>query len=186
METRICTKCNIEKELDLFTSDKRRKQGRTSICKECCKLSRRDYYKKYHSENKDKKIQISKEWYLKNRDRKLIRDKEYRQRPEIKVRHRERQNRYYHENDSRKKYLQQYSQRNISRIREVKKLSFRRNMHKTLTRKQSEREFLSAPYVKERLRYQYGVHDSVLCLHPAIIELKRFELKAKRYVKQNK
>lgn len=42
--TKVCSKCNIEKPLDEFVRDKRRKYGRRSQCKECHNKQIRNYY----------------------------------------------------------------------------------------------------------------------------------------------
>jgi len=57
-ETKICTKCKIEKSLSEFYKDKQKKDGLTSICKICHKKyykdnfnSISDYKKLYHTKN---------------------------------------------------------------------------------------------------------------------------------------
>lgn len=90
MKTRICTKCNKEKELSeyYFRTDYQRY---STICKECCKKrskkyrdshvdyykeymknynkTHKDYYKKYLSENHIKYKESQKEWYENNKDK---------------------------------------------------------------------------------------------------------------------
>ncbi len=46
METKICTKCKEKKTFDFFTKKSKIKDTLRSVCKECCKKSYREYYKK--------------------------------------------------------------------------------------------------------------------------------------------
>lgn len=89
METRICTKCNEEKELSeyYFRTDYQRY---STICKECCREKskvyrdshldyyrnymntyneqHKEYYKLYMESNKGKYNERQKEWYENNKD----------------------------------------------------------------------------------------------------------------------
>lgn len=47
MITKICTKCKIEKEVNEFGIEKRRKDGLRSECKECKKDANKQYRNKY-------------------------------------------------------------------------------------------------------------------------------------------
>ena len=58
METKICSKCKVEREVCEFRVDKSKKDGLYPSCKKCCselRLSKRDHH-----------IQRSKEWYDEN------------------------------------------------------------------------------------------------------------------------
>ena len=58
MEIKICTKCRIEKEVCEFRTDKSKKDGYYSSCKDCCskhRMTKQSYY-----------IERSKNWYNKN------------------------------------------------------------------------------------------------------------------------
>ena len=57
-QTKICTKCGIEKILDDFSTDKRQKYGRRPECRECSRNGRRDYIHDYYVTNKDKTKEI--------------------------------------------------------------------------------------------------------------------------------
>ena len=61
MESKICTKCKIEKELCEFHNSSKGKLGKVSNCKICVKLYqnnrkdiRKEYDKKYREDNKTK------------------------------------------------------------------------------------------------------------------------------------
>jgi len=49
--TRTCTKCNLEKDLDLFAKGRNYKDGRRGICKRC----HTDYVIDYYNKNPEKK-----------------------------------------------------------------------------------------------------------------------------------
>jgi hypothetical protein len=61
MESKICSKCKIEKELCEFHNSSKGKLGKVSNCKICVKLYqnnrkdiRKEYDKKYREDNKQK------------------------------------------------------------------------------------------------------------------------------------
>ena len=73
---KVCTKCNVEKELTEFGKGNDPNTGLQYKCKEC----RKNYYKenknviiyktkKYYNENKDKAKECRKEYYKKNKDK---------------------------------------------------------------------------------------------------------------------
>lgn len=73
MLTKICSKCNIEKDLNLFIK-------RRNICKTCINEYKKNYYsensekikaenKKYYSENKEKCKKLAMCWKTKNPDK---------------------------------------------------------------------------------------------------------------------
>lgn len=62
--SKVCSKCGIEKSLELFNNNKATKDGKTTKCKECHNIQQRQYYidnkesidakhKKYWSEHKE-------------------------------------------------------------------------------------------------------------------------------------
>ena len=50
METKICSKCKLEKTVDKFSKDKNNSTGYTYQCKECRNIK----YKEYYINNPDK------------------------------------------------------------------------------------------------------------------------------------
>ena len=62
MTTKICTKCNVEKDIDDFHKKKSGTLGRNSMCKEC----RSKYIKSHYNSNKSQYIERSKKWKQKN------------------------------------------------------------------------------------------------------------------------
>lgn len=61
-----CTKCGVEKELELFSRDRRRADGRRSYCKTCGAEKERTWYEA----NKERVAETGRAWYEANRKRK--------------------------------------------------------------------------------------------------------------------
>lgn len=78
---KTCIKCVIEKNIDDFSRDKSRKDGRHPYCKLCTKESRKGY-DECHREEANKR---SRNWYNENRDRVIA----YYSNEEVKKRRRE-------------------------------------------------------------------------------------------------
>jgi hypothetical protein len=77
METKICSKCKIEKGLCEFYNNKTIKDGKRPACKKCTDTQNNEYVrknkdkvnlikKKYVDNNKEKVKQTKKEWFIKN------------------------------------------------------------------------------------------------------------------------
>lgn len=63
-----CSRCREEKPLEGFYSDRSKRDGRHTVCKECVKKDRRDRYAADPQKHKDR----MKQWQAENRDK--IRD----------------------------------------------------------------------------------------------------------------
>jgi hypothetical protein len=79
METKVCSKCSIEKPLSNFNVDNSRPDGLYPSCKECRKLVVKEYSKKnskkineyqkeYKKNNLNKIIENNKKYYSKNKE----------------------------------------------------------------------------------------------------------------------
>lgn len=64
METKICSRCGTETQINKFNKNKTKKGGFDNWCKECSS----EYIKKYYLENKEKIKVQHKEYYEKNKD----------------------------------------------------------------------------------------------------------------------
>lgn len=64
MDTKVCTKCNLEKNLTEFNKMSKVKCGVRSYCRECQKIET----KKYKSENKEKIKQYNTKWNKENQE----------------------------------------------------------------------------------------------------------------------
>jgi len=94
-----CTKCKEVKLLNEFKSDKNKKNGYSSWCKECHKQAVRNWRK----DNMQKKKLMDKDYYIKNRE-KIIKQVNERQK-----------------NDPlRKEYMKKYAEENSTKISEYK------------------------------------------------------------------
>ena len=69
METKICSKCKEEKELCFFSLDKTSKDGIRRHCNECRKIES----KLYRENNKEKRKETIKKFYVNNKEKELIR-----------------------------------------------------------------------------------------------------------------
>jgi hypothetical protein len=76
MKTKICTKCNKEKQLRYFHNDKSHKDGLCSVCKEC----RKKYKKSY-----EQKTNYTKQYFKRNHKKLLQYLKEYRKINKLKL-----------------------------------------------------------------------------------------------------
>lgn len=79
METKICTKCGIEKEINKFKRFKsyNGKYYYTGDCKQCRNLDAYERNKKYRLSHKEQMVILHKNHYIKNRDKVVARHKEY-------------------------------------------------------------------------------------------------------------
>jgi len=74
METKVCGKCKVIKDVGHFGKDKRTPTGLRSTCNEC----RREESEKYRKNNPEKRKETLKKFYLKNKESELLRLKIYR------------------------------------------------------------------------------------------------------------
>lgn len=158
METKICRKCNIEKETCEFGKTKQNKDGLKSYCNECRRIESKEYRLK-HPEKRKKTI---KKYYENNQDSELRRFKEYRiNNPEK----RKKTVKNYYENNKKiinkkqGKLNKKYYQNNVlyriiviqrGRIREILKIKNKEKKIKTIDIVGCSPEFL-----KEHLEKQF-------------------------------
>lgn len=72
-QTKVCTKCGVEKPLPEYNRDKRGLHGREARCRECAKAYKA-WYRQAHAE---KFRSGMREWRLKNLERERLRSREY-------------------------------------------------------------------------------------------------------------
>ena len=78
--TKICKKCNIEKEINDFYKNKRSKDEYDNVCKIClkrCTEKRKEDSIKYRKKSKEKRKEYQKNYYLKNKNELDVKNKEY-------------------------------------------------------------------------------------------------------------
>lgn len=63
--TKICSKCEVEKELSAFNNLKKSSDGKKPSCRECQAIYRKEYY----SKNREKELQMHKEYCKDNREK---------------------------------------------------------------------------------------------------------------------
>jgi len=71
METKICSKCKVEKELCFFGIDKKRKDGLRPHCNDCRKIES----KQYSENNKEKRKETIKKYYENNKEKRKEKNK---------------------------------------------------------------------------------------------------------------
>ena len=113
METKICSKCNIEKSLSDFNTRTDRKIGVKSQCKKC--LKRPPKPKKYNSEEERK-------------EGKRLTNKKYRNKIENKEKAKKRNNKWIKNNIEKiKKSKIKWCKDNIEKVKKIKKEGYKRN-----------------------------------------------------------
>ena len=122
MNTKICTKCKIEKDINNFRKEKRTKVGLQSQCKQC--------EKEYRLKNHEKRIEYMKEYYKKNKKELLQKNKAYRENHKEEKKLNDKLYRETHKKERNKKDLIRKSQDPIYKLkcnlRGMIKNSFRR------------------------------------------------------------
>ncbi len=103
METKVCNKCNIKKDVTEFYSGRKK-----------CKLCYCEYSKEYYKNNKEKKKKYDKEYRKSNREIILIKKKEYYEK-----------NKEYHN-----KMGKIYYNKNKDKVRKYKKTYYEENKEK--------------------------------------------------------
>lgn len=142
MDTKVCTKCDIEKPLDQFYKDKSTKTWYASRCKSCKDKHTRDYYDR----NKDRiNKQKRDSWYNKT-DRKKANDKKRRE-------------------DNREKKLEsdrRYREENRELIRERDKQYRLNNPEKYKERSRRQREIHWQEWIHLHYKTFYYIKDNNL------------------------
>jgi hypothetical protein len=114
-----CKICNIIKNYELFGSEKKSKDGKRSVCKECRKIEsktrykeNKEYFLNYNKTNKDKINEIKKIWSQNNKELKKEIQKKYLL--NNKEKRKESVGKYYFNNiDKIKKYKEDWNEKNI-------------------------------------------------------------------------
>lgn len=121
MDTKICGRCKIDKQICLFGLNKNTKSGYRSTCNDCRKLES----KKYREENLKKRKETLKKYYENNRERELLRFKIYCENNQEK--RKEIANKSYHKNkEKNKERIKLYRKKN-----KVKKAEYHKKLLET-------------------------------------------------------
>ena len=122
MNTKICTKCGIEKDISNFRKEKRTKMGLQSQCKEC--------EKEYRLKNREKQIIYMKQYYKNNKEILSNNNKIYRENHKEEKRKQDKLYRETHKKERNIRELKRKEKDNIYKlkcnIRGMIKNSFRR------------------------------------------------------------
>ncbi|MBR6033797.1 MAG: hypothetical protein IKP28_03550 [Clostridia bacterium] len=167
METKICNKCGVEKNIDEF--ELRKDTGKyRNTCKECrreyCKRwydSNINYVKNYREENKDVIQEKAKKYYSKNSERLKKYSKEFRE-----------QNKDYYSNYNKeykashkeeiKEYNKQYLAQNHEQILNYKKTyhNNNRDIERVYRRKRRRERIKTDPMFKLKVQVRHLIYHS--------------------------
>lgn len=168
-QTKICTKCGIEKPLSEFSTHKKTKDGLRISCKKCSYIR----HKKYRLKNKEKIREYHKEYnkkyYLKNKEKIKEREKKYclKNKEKIKEKNKER----YLKN------IEAYKE-SRSKNKEKRKEYLLKNKDKFTKVNKKYRDSLCDAYIAGLL------HIPVKECPTELIELKRAQIKLIRITKE--
>lgn len=126
-ETKVCTKCGVEKQLNEFYKDKLTNDGFMRFCKQCNK----EYCRKRYNDNKEKIAERNKQRYNENKEKFAERNKQR------YIKNREKMLEYakqYRNNNKEKLYElnKQYRNNNKESLVERKKQYYNKNIDKIL------------------------------------------------------
>lgn len=111
METKVCSKCNIEKELSNFRKRKDSKDGFRTECKQCSYL----VWKKYRDNNDEKIKDQKRKEYVDNREKILLKVKNYREEniDVIRIKDNDRSKKRYQTDPNKSKIYYEKNKENI-------------------------------------------------------------------------
>lgn len=178
METKICNKCGIEKDTNEFEFRTDTHKYRNT-CKECRKEYCRkwhteniDHVKKYNEVNKEYIKQRSKKYYQENREKLITYSKKFRE--QNKDYYNEYNKKYKKDNKAQiSEYNKKYNEDNNQRILEYKKRYHKEN-------REYEREY-SREHNKERMK-----NDKIFKLKIQLRHLIYHSIERKGYKKQSR
>lgn len=179
METKICSKCNIQKELCDFHKNKNRPDGYMKDCKECSKLVSQSYYEKntekiklrvkeYHKSNPNKVKELKQKIYERDKERILMDNKSYRDINKDKI----------------KLHSKNFRQINYEKIKEEKKKYYSKNIERIRIKNKNYRENNK----EKRNEYQNNrkLNDPIFKLNSSMRARMRTFFKTKNITKNNK
>jgi hypothetical protein len=150
METKVCSKCKIEKDLFQFNKMSKVKSGLRSYCRECQRIDS----KKYRLDNKEKIKKYNTKWNSENQDYYKKYFEEY---YEVNyVREKERKTKWHKEN---KNYLNDYQKRRKKTDILFRLICFMRDSVNRYLKNKSKKTYdiigCSPEFLKEHLEKQF-------------------------------
>lgn len=139
METKICNRCNIEKNVVEFPDEKGKYRN---PCKEC----RKKYLKEYYIKNKEKARESNKIYYLNNKEKIMLSNKNYRIENKDKIK------------EQRKEYLKN----NYEKIKDGKKRYYDENREKILTKTKEYYKNNKEKIVARNIKYYKKNKDYIM------------------------
>lgn len=128
METKVCTKCKIEKEVTAFAKDKGQKSGLRPDCKECAYAVQKS--RMQSEEAKQRQREAQQRYRERNNEKVKERQRQYEKTPQRRESKRIRERIYYHANPEHKKEINKRSYiKNFDKNREKKNEQNRNRWH---------------------------------------------------------
>lgn len=190
METKICCKCGLEKDINEFGKDMSRKNGIKIYCKECCKKyqeENKEYFIEYRKKN-NIIIKIKKKIYYKKNHKNIIKNRKsyYRKNCEI-IRNK---NKEYQEKNKEKllNHKKIYYIENSKKIKNRSKIHYEKNRENILL---SNKNYYNKNYnkIKEQHKNQRNEkvdNDPIYKITRNTRSRLRCFLKTKNITKRNK
>lgn len=141
-----CIRCNSTKErsTEHFQRDKNRKDGLSSVCKECINIERKGTQNGYYERNKERMLKNNKKWKIDNKEKYLEWRREY----------------YEDNREKQLEYIRDWQKRNPEKMRSIQQRRLARvnRLPHTLTEKEWEE---AIDYFDNSCAY-CGTHQSEL------------------------
>lgn len=131
MEKKICTKCEVEKNIECFN-------GNRSICIECIKIYHRNYNREHYRKNNKRISENKKEYHIRNRECRNKRNLEY----------------YYNNKEKSRKKSDEYVRKNRKKLNEKRLINIEK-------RKSVDKLFLLKEKIKNIIRSSFILKDLV-------------------------
>lgn len=185
-----CSCCGKAKELVFFHNKKQGKNGKSSICIDCCKQYREKnktkaslYSKEYYIRNKEKLLIGTAKLYIENKEKFLLYAKNYVKENREYIRLRSKKNyqknkeqilnshKQYRAGDNYKAIIKEYRENNREKI-----------SLKAKTHKKESADKLEDPYIISLLTKERSIYAAYITSE--IIELKRLHIQTVRIIKE--
>ena len=182
METKICSKCGIEKPITEFYFRKDSQKYHNQ-----CKICLREKSSNYRKENIDKIKEQQKRYYKENHERLLNYHKDYREQNTDKIK--DTRKKYYENNKEKvKEYKAEYYEKNKERLRKKFHKYYLENAEQLKEYQKEYRINNHEKYYKRKLEYKYNkiINDEIFKLKEQLRNMLRWSFRRKGYIKSKR
>ncbi|MBP7846032.1 MAG: hypothetical protein KA007_01195 [Candidatus Pacebacteria bacterium] len=176
---KICNKCKEEKDIILFSSNKKSIDGKRNICKECLNKKSLLYNKKSRVKNKTKIADTQKKYQNSNIDKLKKYSKNYREKNKQELTEKQKES-YIKNKNARLLYAKQYRLNKSEEIKKNNKIYSENNKEKTKIRIEKNKNETNR---KKRERY---ANDKVFNIRITISNRIKWSIKHNNFSKRNK